>query len=68
MLFFLISEEEIVTTVSKLRGKASAGSDEIPNFPVKECIKCIKKTLNFIFNKSINQGVFSDLLKIAKLG
>jgi hypothetical protein len=26
-----------------------------------------KKTLNFIFNESINQGVFPDLMKIAKI-
>jgi hypothetical protein len=55
---FLISEEEIVTAVSKLKGKASARFDEIPYFLVKECIKCIKKPLNFIFNESLNQGYF----------
>jgi hypothetical protein len=33
----LISEEEIVTVVSKLQGKVSAGVDEILDFLVKEC-------------------------------
>jgi hypothetical protein len=42
-------------------------TDEIPDFPVKECIKYIKTPLNFIFNESINQGVFAHLLKIAKM-
>jgi hypothetical protein len=57
MYFFPISEEEIVTVVSKLKGKASAGYDEIPDFLVEACLK---KTLNFIFNESINHGVFTD--------
>jgi hypothetical protein len=35
---------------------------------VKECSKGIKKTLNVIFNESINQDVFPDLFKIAKIG
>jgi hypothetical protein len=65
--FFPISEEEIVTVVSKLKVRASVGFDEIPDFLAKVCITCIKKTLNFIFNESINQGVFSDLLKTAKI-
>jgi hypothetical protein len=66
MYFFPISEGEIVSVVSKLKGKASAGADEIPNFIVKASIEFIKKPLNFILNESINQGVFPDLLKIAK--
>jgi hypothetical protein len=48
MYFFLISEGEIVSVVSKLKGKASAGADEIPDFIVKGCIEFIKKPLNFI--------------------
>jgi hypothetical protein len=41
--FLLVSEEEIVTVVSKLKDKAFAGFDEIPDFRVKECIKREKK-------------------------
>jgi hypothetical protein len=67
MYLFLITEGEIVTVVSRIKGKASAGADENPDFIVKECIEFLKKPLNFIFNKSINQGVFPDLLKIAKI-
>jgi hypothetical protein len=44
MFLFPFHEEEIVTVVSKLRGKKSAGFDEIPEFLVKECIK---KTIKF---------------------
>jgi hypothetical protein len=67
MYFFPIYEEEIVTVVSKLKGKASAEADEVLDFLVKECIECIKKPLTLIYNESINQGVFPDLLKIAKI-
>jgi hypothetical protein len=54
MFLFPVNEEEIVTVVSKLRGKKSAGFDEIPEFLVKTCIQCIKKPLSFIYNESIN--------------
>jgi hypothetical protein len=37
MYIFPISEEEIVSVVTKLEGKASAGADEIPDFLVKVC-------------------------------
>jgi hypothetical protein len=53
--------------MEKTAGQASAGADEIPDFIVKGCIEFIKKPLHFIFNESINQGVFPDLLKIAKI-
>jgi hypothetical protein len=39
MYLFPISEEEIVSVVTKLKGKASAGADEIPDFLVKVCIQ-----------------------------
>jgi hypothetical protein len=42
MFLFLVSEEEVVKVVSKLKGKASAEFDEIPEFLVKECIQNIK--------------------------
>jgi hypothetical protein len=41
----------------KLKGKTTAGSDRIPDLLIKACITGIKK-LNFIFNESINEGVF----------
>jgi hypothetical protein len=66
MFLFLVSEKEAVTVVSKLKGKPSAGFDEIPEFLVKECIQSIKNPLSFIFNESINQGSFPSLMKIAK--
>jgi hypothetical protein len=42
-----ITEDEVQNVVSKLKGKLSAGYDEIPEKLVKECIQFIKKTINF---------------------
>jgi hypothetical protein len=67
MFLLPVHEEETVTVVSKLRGKKSAGFDEITEFLVKECIQCIKKPLSFICNETINQGSFPNLMKIAKI-
>jgi hypothetical protein len=67
MFLFPVHQEEITTVVSKLRGKKSAGFDEIPEFLVKECIQYIKKPLSFIYNESIYQGSFPKLMKIAKI-
>jgi hypothetical protein len=53
--------------VSKLKGKTSAGFDEIPEFLIKECIQSKKTPLNFIFNEYINQGSFPNLMRTAKV-
>jgi hypothetical protein len=67
MYFWPISEEEIVTEALKLKGKTTAGSDGIPDLLIKACITFIRKPLNFIFNESINERVFPDLLKVTKI-
>ena len=60
-----VTEDELNQAVSKLKGKSATGFAQIPEFLVKECIQYIKKPLIFIFNVPINQGIFSDLVKIA---
>jgi len=55
-----VTEDELNQVVSKLQGKSTTGFDQIPEFLVKECIQYIKKALIFIFNVSINQGIFAD--------
>jgi hypothetical protein len=64
---FLITEDDVQNLVSKLKGKFSAGYDEIPEKLVKECIQFIKKPLTFIFNISLCSGTFPNLMKIAKV-
>jgi hypothetical protein len=67
MYFWPISEEEIVIEALKLKGKLTAGRDGIPDLLTKACITSIKKTLNFIFNDSINEDIFPGLLKATKI-
>ena len=67
MFLFPVSENEIETTVGKLKGNRAIGFDEIPDFIVKDSIQLTKKTLCFIFNLSITLGLFPDWMKIAKI-
>jgi hypothetical protein len=48
MYFWPISEEVILTEALKLKGKATAGYDRIPDFLIKACITSIKKTQFYI--------------------
>ena len=60
MFVYPVTEEELKQVVSKLQGKSATGFDQNPEFLVKECTQYIKKPLIFIFNVSINQGIFPD--------
>jgi hypothetical protein len=48
-----VTGEEVLKVTSKLKGKFSAGYDEIPDNIAKQCIQFIKKPLTFIFNLSL---------------
>jgi potassium voltage-gated channel Eag-related subfamily H protein 8 len=62
-----LTEEEVLNVTIKLKGKFSAGYNEIPEKIVKQSIQFIKKPLTFIFNLSICSGTFPNLMKIAKV-
>ena len=62
-----VIEDELNQVLNKLNCKSTTGFDQIPEFLVKECSQYIKKPLIFIFNVSIHQGIFPDLMKIAKI-
>jgi hypothetical protein len=62
-----VTEDEIERLTKGLKGKLSAGYDEIPEYLVKQCIKYIKKTLVHIYSASLSSGTFPDRLKIAKV-
>jgi hypothetical protein len=40
-----ITEEELMVTVCAMKGKPSAGIDEVPENLIQKCIQCIKKPL-----------------------
>ena len=50
-----------------LKGKHSAGYDDIPERIVKQCIELVRKPLTHIYNVSLNSGVFPNEWKTAKV-
>jgi hypothetical protein len=67
MFLVPVTEEDVLKVTSKLKGKFSAGYDEIPDNRVKQCIQFIKEPLTFIFNLSLCSGIFPNQMKIAKV-
>ena len=62
-----VTENEVENVINKLKGKSSAGFDEIPEFLVRRCLRYIKKPLTHILNISLRFGIFPDLMKRAKI-
>jgi len=62
MFVYPVIEDKLNQIVSKLKGKSATGFDQIPEFLAKECNQYMKKPLIFIFNGSINEGIFLDLM------
>ena len=50
-----------------LKNILTAGTDEIPEFVVKQCIEQLKVPLANIYNASLESGTSPDKLKIAKV-
>jgi hypothetical protein len=50
-----------------LKGKSSAGFDDIPESLVNQCIQYIKKPLTHIYNISFKSDTVPDRLKTAKV-
>jgi hypothetical protein len=67
MCIYRVIESKLNHVVCKLKGKSSTAFDQIPEFLVKECIQYNRKPFVFIFNVSTNQGIFPELIKIAKI-
>jgi len=64
---FLTYAPEIINIVSNFDDKMSFGFDEIPIRILKCSIHSIAEPLLVIINNSIQNGVFPDVLKIAKI-
>ena len=61
-----ISKNEIITVINTLKNSAP-GNDEMPAPILKQCIETYIDPLTYLVNLSINQGIFPDELKIAKV-
>ena len=59
--------QEIKNIVSKLPSKASSGHDNINNILLKEIIAPLAPLLVEVFNKSMTQGQFPTIMKLAEV-
>lgn len=60
-----INSLEIFKEIQKLKNKHSSGIDGIDNVVVKNCAWFLVDVLSYLFNLSLNGGVFPDVLKLA---
>ena len=61
-----ILKNEIITVIYSLKN-SSPGYDEMPASILKQCLDTYIDPLTYLINLSINQGIFPDELKIAKV-
>ena len=65
--FSSITEDDIISIITKFKNKTSSGHDGMSNKLLKSIKHEISKPLTIIINQSIATGVFPDALKIAKV-
>ena len=65
--FPIVTETQICNLVQKMTCKRSTGPDGVSNYLLKKLISVIKTPLCVIFNKSLQSGVFPDLMKLARV-
>ena len=58
---------EVINEISKLDKNKSSGPDDIPPKVIKHASEHIAEVLTHIYNTSITQGVYPDLLKISEV-
>ena len=66
-IFIYPVTEEVIDLTKSLKGKPTAGDDDIPENIVKQCIQLIKGLLSHIYNLSLTSGVFPNVWKTAKV-
>lgn len=62
-----ITECDIIRGIKKLDVSKGAGPDEIPPIFIKRCGSAITLPLSIIYNRSLCDGVFPDMWKVAKI-
>ena len=58
---------EVETLIMKLKNKPSSGHDQISNVMLKWLCPVVSGPLSIIFNKSLNEGVFPDIMKLSDI-
>ena len=67
MVFRKVSESHVCKLVASMKPESRCGLDDISNALLKNIISVIKTPLTVIINKSLSEGNFPDLMKIAKV-
>ena len=67
LFIYPVTEEEVISVTKRLKGKPTAGYDDIPESVVKQCVQLIKGPSAHIYNVLLNSGVFPDEWKTAKV-
>ena len=67
--FFLkpILEQDVIYKLRNLKDSKSSGVNHIPNKIIKLCNSIIAPILTKLYNNSIKQGIFPDILKVAQI-
>ncbi|XP_031346903.1 uncharacterized protein LOC116173529 [Photinus pyralis] len=67
MCFTLVSEEDVIKSLKKLKSKSTAGLDGIPSFILRDCWPVLVKPLTHLFNLIIRTSEFPVMWKCAKV-
>ena len=67
MKFRIITSMHILNEIKKLGVRKAAGPDTIPTPVVKDVGDILAKTLAMIFNSSLENGIFPDIWKLARV-
>lgn len=62
-----VSLNDVLQCLKSLDINKGPGPDAIPPIFVSKCADSLAAPLHFIFNKSLNEGIFPDLWKIARI-
>jgi hypothetical protein len=68
-VFQPVLEQEVQLELMKLKNSFSSGPDNIPSFVIKQCanVNSVCKALCYLFNISVEHGMFPSKLKMAKI-
>ena len=58
---------EVTNLINNLPNKLSSGHDNVSNILVKKLKESLSVPLTIIFNKSLNEGIFPDSMKLAEV-
>ncbi|MFZ2540057.1 MAG: reverse transcriptase family protein [Oscillospiraceae bacterium] len=67
MFFAPATDQETIEVITNLKYTNSLGNDNIPSLVIRDCKYELAYILTHIINNAMNEGVFPDLLKTAKI-